>query len=179
MIADQLPTGRRGQVLAVAIALVSSSLLWLGLIGPTIGSFHSRNVHLRERQTLLRHMQAVTSAVPRLKAAAANSGEEVGSDTDGAVLLAGATDAVAAADLQERVQKMARMAGADLSAVTTLPTTPVGLWHKVPLRISLTAPWPVLMDLLLSIEQSQTRIFIDDVHFHSPAIVNHPTMLPI
>jgi hypothetical protein len=30
-----------------------------------------------------------------------------------------------------------------------------------------------------SIEQSPTRILIDDVHFHSPVAVAHPTSMPI
>ncbi len=94
-------------------------------------------------------------------------------------MLPGATDAVAAADLQERIQKMASSAGASLTAVETLPATPSGKWHKVTLRISLNAPWPVLMDLLRSIEQSPTRILIDDVHFHSVTVVSHPTVMPI
>ena len=47
------------------------------------------------------------------------------------------------------------------------------------MRISLNAPWPVLMDLLRWVEQSPTRILIDDVHFHSVTVVSHPTAMPI
>jgi hypothetical protein len=47
------------------------------------------------------------------------------------------------------------------------------------LRISLNAPWPVLMQLMRSIEQSPTRILIDDVHFHSATIVTQPKVLPV
>ena len=73
-------------------------------------------------------------------------------------MLPGASDAVAAADLQERVQQMAGAAGASVTAVETLPATVAGEWHRVLVRISLTAPWPVLMDLLRAIEQSPTGI---------------------
>jgi hypothetical protein len=37
----------------------------------------------------------------------------------------------------------------------------------------------VLMDLLRSIDQSPTRILVDDVHFHSAAIVTRPVILPV
>jgi hypothetical protein len=35
------------------------------------------------------------------------------------------------------------------------------------------------MDLLRSIEQSPTRILVDDVHFHSSTMVSRPTVLPV
>jgi hypothetical protein len=60
-----------------------------------------------------------------------------------------------------------------------LPALPAGRWHKVPLRISLNASWPVLTELIRAIEQSNTRILIDDVHFHSPTVLARPTVLPI
>jgi hypothetical protein len=182
MTADQLPTGRRGQALAVAIALTGLALLWFGMIDPALSWFRDRDTRLEQRQALLHHIQAVAATLPAMKAASSNHAAQDGAgrnDSADAVLLPGATDAVAAADLQERVQKMASAAGVNLTAVETLPATPTGPWHKVPLRISLMAPWPILMDLLLSIEQSPTRILIDDVHFHSPATVSRPTVLPI
>jgi hypothetical protein len=87
---------------------------------------------------------------------------------------------VAGAALQEAVQKMATAAGASLPAVETLPsTTEAERWRKVSLRISLNAPWPVLMGLMRAVEQSPSRIFIADVHFHSPAVVARPASLPI
>jgi general secretion pathway protein M len=95
-------------------------------------------------------------------------------------MLPGATDAVAAADLQERVQAMASSAGVNLTAAETLPPAPAGdRWHKVSLRISLNASWPVLMQLVRAIEQSPIRILIDDVHFHSAVVVAHPAAMPI
>jgi hypothetical protein len=47
------------------------------------------------------------------------------------------------------------------------------------LRISLTAGWPVLINLIQSAEQSPTRIFIDDVHLHSPVAATYSAGLPI
>ena len=35
------------------------------------------------------------------------------------------------------------------------------------------------MDLLRSIEQSPTRILVDDVHFHSATVVSRPVVLPV
>jgi general secretion pathway protein M len=170
-------TGRPGQALAAAIGLLAVALVWFGLIDPLWSWFDDRALLLEQRQTLLHRMQAMATTLPGLRAAsAAKPGQGANLTT---IMLPGATDAVAAADLQERVQKMAATAGASLTAVETLPATPSGKWHRISLRISLTAPWPVLMDLLRSIQQSSTRILVDDVHFHSATLIARPTVSPV
>jgi hypothetical protein len=174
---DAWLTGRRGQGLAVAIGVLLIALAWFGVVDPAWSWYEDRDLLLEQRQGLLRHMHDLEATLPSLRAAsAAKPGRGEGLGT---MMLPGATDAVAAADLQERIQQMASSAGASLTAVETLPATPSGQWHKVSLRISLNAPWPVLMELLRSVEQSPTHILIDDVHFHSATVVSHPTAMPI
>lgn len=123
---------------------------------------------------MLLHMRQVTATLPALKAASAMKHGPAD-----AGMLPGTSDAIAAADLQERVQQMAAQAGATLTAAETLPAAQTGHWHKVSLRISLNAPWPVLMDLMNAIAQSPVRVLIDDVHFHSTTVVAHPAALPV
>jgi general secretion pathway protein M len=174
---DAWLTGRRGQGLAVAIGVLLVALVWFGVVDPAWSWYEDRELLLEQRQGMLRHMQDLAASLPSLRAASeAKPGRGEGL---GMMMLPGATDAVAAADLQERIQHMASSAGASLTAVETLPATPSGKWHKVSLRISLNAPWPVLMELMRSVEQSPTRILIDDVHFHSATVVSHPTAMPI
>ena len=177
MTAEGWPVGRRGQALAVGIACLFLALAWFGVVDPVRSWFEDRRAGLEQRQALLEHMQAIAATLPALRAASSNSPSP--DNAAGLLLLPGATDAVAAADLQERVQKMATTAGVSLTAVETLPASPEGAWHKVPLRISLNAPWPMLMDLLASIERSPIRILVDDVHFHSATVLVHPTVVPI
>lgn len=169
--------GRLGQAAAVAIAGLVVVSIWFGLIDPLRSWFDDQGSVLEQRRALLHRMQEVAAGLPALRA---TSQHNVGRDhVASTTMLAGATDSVAAADLQERVQKMASDAGISLTAVETLAATPTGKWHKVSLRISLNAPWPVLMAFVRSIEQSPARILIDDVHFHSATVVAHPTVLPI
>lgn len=170
-------TGRRGQALAAGIALIAIAAVWLAIVDPALSWYSDRAALLEQRQALLVRMRQVAASMPALRtAAAARSGKGNVLET---MMLPGASDAIAAADLQERIQKMAATAGASLTAVETLPATPAGTWHKVSLRISLNAPWPVLMDLLRSIEQSPIRILVDDVHFHSATVVTRPVVMPV
>ena len=176
MIPAAWRTGRSGQALAVGCGLLGLGLVWLGAVAP-LWSWHAdRQAVLEQRQAVLAHMQGLAAGLPALRAAPAN--RQGGEAEDG--MLPGATDALAAAALQEAVQKMATAAGASLTAVETLPsTTEADRWHKVSLRISLNAPWPVLMSLVRAVGRSPSRIFIAEVHFHSPAVVAHPSNLPI
>ncbi len=168
-------TERRGQALAVGLLVLAVALIWAGAISPVLSWYSDRADELARRTAYLQHMRRLEAELPALRAAAARP--RARAET---AMLSAATDSVAAADLQERLQAMAASAGASLTAVETLPPADGGArWHKITLRISLSAPWPVLMQLVGEIEQSPTRILIDDVHFHSPAVINHPAVLPI
>jgi general secretion pathway protein M len=178
MNADTWMSGRRGQALAVAIGVLGLLAVWFGLIDPARSWFDDRAVLLEQRQDLLAHMRDLAASLPALRTAAAGKRGE-GNET-ATIMLPGDSDAIAAADLQERVQKMAADAGASLTAVETLPPAPAaGRWHRITLRISLSASWPVLMEVIRSVEQSPTRILIDDVHFRSPVMAAHPVVMPI
>jgi general secretion pathway protein M len=169
-----LPTGRSGQMLALAIALLGVAVVWFGAVSPVWNGYDHQAQLLEERHALLQRMRKVATTLPDLRSAATGA-----RDIDQAGLLEGASDAIAAAKLQERLQQMATTVGATLTAAETLPATKTGEWQKVSLRITLTASWPVLMDLLDAIERSPVRILVDDVHFHSATLVNRPAVLPV
>jgi general secretion pathway protein M len=170
-------TGRRGQGLAVGLTLLVLAVVWLGAAAPLQAWYADRAETLMQRQALLQRMQALAASLPALRSAASKATNGAASEN---MLLEGSSDAVAAADLQEMVQRMAGAAGASLAAVETLPAERSGTWHKVALRINLDAPWPVLMDMLRSVEQSPTRIFVDDLHFLGPSTAGAtPSNVPI
>ena len=181
MTAEAWLTGRRGQMLAVAIGFLALSVVWFGVLDPVRNWYRERDIYLEQRRTFLLHMQGLAASLPTLRPVPADRRGE-GATADAAPLpgtLPGATDAVAAADLQERVQAMATAAGVNLTTVETLAASTTGGWHKVALRISMNAPWPVLMELVRAIARSPTRIFIDDAHFRSPAMANRPANVPV
>ncbi|HEY0181879.1 MAG TPA: type II secretion system protein GspM [Rhodopila sp.] len=178
MTADAWLTGRRGQALAVTLGIAGLAVIWFGIVGPAWSWFDDRQDLLEQRQGLLLHMRDLAASLPALRGASADKPDAAAAAAT--AMLPGESDAIAAADLQVRVQQMAADAGASLTAVETLPPTPAaGHWHKVPLRVSLTAPWPVLMQLVRSVELSPTRILIDDVHFRSPVVAGGPPAAPI
>ncbi|HEX2940318.1 MAG TPA: type II secretion system protein GspM [Rhodopila sp.] len=182
--------GRRGQAFAAAIAVAVAVVAWLGIVMPAWFWFQDRTALLEQRQALLLHMRSVAAALPRWRDAAATP--SAGSDAATSVFMTGASDAVAAADLQERLQGAASSAGVSITAVETQPAEdiPAGFagprgstdrisgagkaWHRVGLRITLKGPWPAVVGFLQSVQHLPMRLFVDDVHLHHDGVAAQP-----
>lgn len=110
-----LPDGPRGQFLAAAFTLTVLAALWFGVAAPLIDWYHDGAEDLVQRRALLVRMQRAAETLPML--------ENQSADAHPApiALLAGATDALAAAAMQNAVQGMATTAGIELTSMETLP----------------------------------------------------------
>jgi hypothetical protein len=163
---DVFPEGRRGQILAVALVFVLAAFLWLAVAAPLVGWYEARSEALANRRALLDHMAARAQELPALRRLAAM--RRAGSAPT-ATLLAGDSDAIAAATLQGVIQDMAATAGATLSSEEVLPAVQQGAFRQIGLRIALSGRWPVLISLLRAIDESDLRLLVDDLEFHAVA----------
>lgn len=168
-----LPDGLRGQILAVALTLTLLATLWFGIAAPLIAWYQAGAEELAQRQALLRHMQAVAETLPTLEQVPATA------KPSPAALLDGATDALAAAAMQNAVQAMAAHSGIELSSMETLPAEPRGAYRRIGLRVSLSAPWRVLIDLLRAAGQGQPRMLVDDVQLRTVPVQGHVVDAPV
>ncbi len=160
---ESLPTGRRGQALALALLLLVLAAAWLAVASPLLDWHTDRAEALQQRGLLARRMAQVAAGLPELQrqaAAAAAAGPVA------ATLLDGSTDAVAGANLQQLVQDMAGRAGATLSSTETLPAEAVADYRRIGVRVALSAPWAVLVQLLRAIEQASPQMLVDDLQIH-------------
>jgi type II secretory pathway component PulM len=172
MNAEPWLLGRRGQVLALGVTALGCLLLWFGLIAPIRSWYDQQGEWLSQRRMLLEHMRYVAGTLPALEqSAAARTSTDPESDS---LMLGGDTDALAAAGLQERVQRIATASGASLTTVETLPGKAENGWRQISLRISLNAPWDVVVNLIRSVRQSPAAILVDDLHVKAPTAA-HPT----
>ena len=146
-----LPTGRPGRLLALGITLLGFGLVWFALVGPLVRLYADNAASLEQQRILAHRMAQLAGMLPDLQHQA-----EAGAGTGPApnALLEGATDAIAGATLQERVQEMASTAGARVSSAEMLPAAQTGGYRRIGLRVACNAPWPILIRLLQSIEQA-------------------------
>jgi general secretion pathway protein M len=160
-----LPTGRRGRLLALGLALALLAVLWAGVAAPLLQWHRARDEALARQLMLARHMEAIAASLPDLQRQVAATAER-GPPPD--AVLEGATDAIAGAALQGRLQDMARDAGIELSSAETLPAEQAGAFRRIGLHLAMNADWPVLVHLLAAIEEGTPNMLIDDLQLHGP-----------
>ena len=162
--ADTLPTGRRGQIVAVGAALVAVMALWLIVISPLVGFYADRADRLEKQQAVLSRMERLVSQRQALMEQAASLGDAGPSKGN---LLDGSSIPVATAALQGLVQDIAGASGATLASVESLPGETGNGYRRVGVKLSLSASWPVLIHFLQALQESDTPMAIDDLQIHS------------
>lgn len=144
--------------------LLAAVLVWQGGVLPLLDWYGERADAIERQEARATRMAALAASLPALRREAQAVPEATG-------LLTGATDAVAAAALQERVQELASRAGARLSSVEVLPGQAKGAYRELGIRVALQAPWPVLIDLLAAIAAATPTMLVDDVQIRAaPAL---------
>lgn len=167
-----LPTGRAGQALAAGLLVLALAAMWLGVAAPALDWYAARSATLANRQALAARMAALIAAAPALQAAA--------QPADPAhALLAGATDAIAEAALQQLVQDMTAQAGASLTSAEALPAAVAGGYRRLGLRVSVNGPWPVLVALFSAIERGSPRMLIDDLQLQPGLLLTPGARMPL
>lgn len=159
-----LPAGRAGQVLALGIALAVPLVLWQAVAAPLLAWHAQRAEALEERRTLARHMEELVGTIPALERRARHGENSEEAD----LLLAGDSDAVAAAALQEKVQAIAAANGAAMTSAEMLPAQQVGGFRRIGLRVAVDArTWPGLVHLLQGLEQGTPKMLVSQLEIHS------------
>lgn len=167
-----LPTGSRGRLLALSLTALALAVVWFGIAAPMLGWYADRTEQLNQREMLARRMAELAATRPELERQAA--GLSASSAAPNA-LLAGETDAVAAATLQERMQDMAGKAGAQLSSVEMLAATQAGQFRRIGLRVAVEAGMANVIHLLELIEQAKPRMLVDELDFKRRLLLTRPT----
>ena len=167
-LVQRLPTGRPGQALAVALTLAVLLLAWEVLVSPLLGFYEGRADDLAAAQSRVSHAEALVVNLPALRAEARRV---KGSGPASSSLLDGATDAVAAAALQGKVQDLAAATGTNLSSTEALTAKQQGRYRRISLRVSLSATLPILVHMIQSIEGGSPRMLVDDLQLHTSPIL--------
>ena len=155
--AGQLPEGRAGQALALAVLGAGLLILWLA-IGAPLADWHAERAdQLAQQRQLVAHMRELAATLPDL----ARQAERTRGLAPGAV--SSETDALVAARLQQRLMQLAATAGTEIATAEALPPEQAGAIDRIRLRLTLQAPLPALLKLLTAIETDTPPLLIDDL----------------
>ena len=173
-LASALPVGRRGQALALGLTALVAVFVWLGAVSPVLGWYGERADRLRDRQVLAARMASVAGSEPALRRQIQGSTQEPRS-----ALLAGASEGIAAATLQQRVQEMADRAGVRVSSTEAFPVEPAGAYRRIRLHVAVSGPWAQLVGLFSAIDTAAPRMLLDDLQIGASSTLTTEAVKPL
>ncbi len=168
-----LPEGRCGQLLAAGAPLCMILLIILGILCPAWRWYEGRQLLLARGQAQIAGILARERLLPQMQGQA-DTAQTAG---EAQLLLAGASDALATANLETDIAGLATSAGASLTSTEALPASGSGGLRQVGISVRVTADWPALCALLLAIESAAPRMRVDDLIIDSANAFGPPGSL--
>jgi Tfp pilus assembly protein PilO len=161
--AASLPHGPAGRLLAVLLPLVVIAAAYLLIVTPLVGLYADRTSLLAGRDQLRDKLVATAAELPQLRAQLSEL-----STTSNAqqATLQGASDPVATASLQNRVEQMAASAGAAISSTETLPPEIRDYYRRLGLRVVLNGSFDSLVNFISALETSSIPLIVDNLQIH-------------
>ena len=140
-----MPTGRRGRLWALILVLIALGGVYLLVVTPLLDLYAERQAVLESRRMLLPRLKAAADELPGLRARAS---ELRAAASTRKVTLEGASDAIASANLQSRIEELAASVGAAIGSTESLPAEVRAGYRRIGLRYVLSGPYETLVKLL-------------------------------
>jgi general secretion pathway protein M len=161
-------------MLAGGLASLVVIAIWLGVVSPVLDWYGERADQLDALRLRAARESALIETLPALRLETKST---AGAPTR--QVLAGSTDAIAGATLQEQVQTMASAASAQLTSIETLPGEQNGTYRRIGVRLELSAQLAVVIALLKSVEQAQPGMLVDDIRLTATPVGPMNAQLPL
>ena len=158
-----MPTGRRGQFLALSLLFVALGGVYFVAVSPLLGLYAERAAVLDNRRMLVPRLRAAAAELPALRARVEQLRAAAGTRK---ITLDGASDAVAAATLQSRIEELATSAGATIGSTESLPAEARSGYRRIGLRYVLSGSYETLVKFLAKLESATPPLVIDNLHIH-------------
>ena len=141
--------------------LVALAGVYFLVVTPLVDLYAERQSVLENRRMLLPRLQAAGEELPGLRMKVSELRATVGTRK---VTLDGSSDAVAAANLQSRIEELAASVGAMISSTERLPAEVRGGYRRIGLRYVLNGPYETLAKLLARLEAATPPLVVDNLH---------------
>lgn len=144
------------------LLLVLGSLYFLA-VAPLVELYQQREAKIEDGRMLLPRLRAVAAGLPALRArltdlrAAARIRK---------VTLEGASDAIASANLQSRIEGFASSVGATIGSTESLPADTLDGYRRIGLRFALSGPYETLVRLLAELAEATPPLVVDNLQVH-------------
>jgi general secretion pathway protein M len=158
-----MPTGRRGQLLALSLLFVALGGVYFVAVSPLLELYAERAAVLENRRMLVPRLRAAADELPALRARVEQLRAAAGTRK---ITWDGASDAIAAATLQSRIEELATSAGATIGSTESLPAETRPGYRRIGLRYVLSGSYETLVKFLAKLESATPPLVIDNLHIH-------------
>jgi general secretion pathway protein M len=156
-----MSTGRNGRLWALTLMLIAVASVYLVMVVPLMNLYAGRQSVLENRRILLPRLRAAAEELPGLRARASELHAAAGARK---ITLEGASDAIASANLQSRIEELAASVGATISSAEDLSAEVRGGYRRIGLRYVLIGSYKTLVRLLAKPEAATPPLVIDNLH---------------
>jgi general secretion pathway protein M len=152
--------GRRGRLLALFLLLLALAGVYLLVVAPLLDAYAELENALENRRMLIPRLDASGADVPALRDRVAELRTAASTHV---VALDGASDAIASANLQSRIQELAAAAGVAIRSTESLPAEARGDYRRIGVHLMLTATYDNLLTLLGKLQTAMPPLAIDNL----------------
>jgi hypothetical protein len=149
--------------LALSLVLVALGGVYLLAVVPLVDLYAQRAAVLENRRALIPRLKAAAEELPALRARVEQLRAAAGTRK---VTIEGASDAIAAATLQSRIEELAASVGATIGSTESLPAEARSGYRRIGLRYVLSGPFETLAKFLAKLETATPPLVIDNLHIH-------------
>lgn len=149
-----------GRLLALAILAGLFLIGWLAAVQPLLERFGGYRETVAQAEEQLPRLRALAAMAPSLAAELKRIERDPGARTR---QLTGANDALAAADLQNRLGRIATANGVVLRSTQILPPEEEEGFRRIAVRVALEGDTKALLKILYGLESAPTLLFADNL----------------
>ncbi|MFZ2003916.1 MAG: type II secretion system protein GspM [Stellaceae bacterium] len=159
----RMPAGVLGRALAWSMLCALIALGYLAAVVPLIELYHSGEATLTDRQLLVPKLERLAAEVPMLRTRLA----ELQTATAGSeVTLDGASDALASANLQSRLEQLAAANGVTIASTEAIAAESRGPYRRIGLRVAVNGNYEAIVKLLAAIQEAAPPLILANLQIH-------------
>jgi general secretion pathway protein M len=170
-----MPTGRNGRLWALILMLIAVASVYLVVV-PLVNFYAEHQSVLENRRMLLPRLRAAAEELRGLRARASELRAAAGARK---ITLEGASDAIASANLQSRIEELAASVSATISSTEGPPAEVREGYRRIGLRYVLVGSYETLVSLLAKLEVATPPLVIDNLHIQGGLHANRRPGRPV
>jgi general secretion pathway protein M len=155
-----------GRASALAILALVLGFVYLAAVAPVIDAFAETRAETAEAQALLARYRQAGQRLPAQRALLDRLARQQEAQNG---FLDGASETLAAAELQSRIKAIVESARGELRSNQILPVQQEGRFARVAVRGDMSMTLPAAQRVLYALETASPLLFLDNVDIHSHA----------